>query len=482
MPAPIRRAIWSDSSPRDRWCKRSWLFARTSTARVRCHGFPGSVDKAERWPADPWYKAPVLCRASSATTSGKATTRHRPHRELLDAARVSTPAYVYDIDAIGAATSSLVEAFRHPASRRRLCRESKHGWQRRARGGERRRRRGRGLGRRARSGAGMRNRAERIVMSGVGKLAWEIDLAIGAGHPRDPDRKRGGNPARRSPWQESGQDRRRSPCASTPASTSTPMLTSPRVTTKRSSASCIATFPRALDAISRSAGASVAAPWRFDPRRTRCSKVPIAFLESARVVCVHRERAPKQRAKARASSISAAGSPSITARVPSVPRRLRASGRRLSRPIAGWRPDAPGRAGAGARGAIRRAGHAGHRDQGERARRLRDRRRRHERLDPPRAVWARHRIEPAARGRRAARSGRSWVRSARARTISACTLWATSRRAWVVVRDAGAYGYTMASEYNGRALPAEVFVSAGRVTCVSASPGVERWVHSRLGA
>lgn len=52
----------------------------------------------------------------------------------------------------------------------------------------------------------------------------------------------------------------------------------------------------------------------------------------------------------------------------------------------------------------------------------------------------------------------------------------------LVVRDAGAYGFTMASEYNGRALPAEVFVSQGEVARVSASPGVQGWVKRRLEA
>jgi diaminopimelate decarboxylase len=52
----------------------------------------------------------------------------------------------------------------------------------------------------------------------------------------------------------------------------------------------------------------------------------------------------------------------------------------------------------------------------------------------------------------------------------------------VVMRDAGAYGFSMASEYNGRPLPAEIFVSQGRVQSVSASPGVESWVRRRLGA
>jgi diaminopimelate decarboxylase len=51
----------------------------------------------------------------------------------------------------------------------------------------------------------------------------------------------------------------------------------------------------------------------------------------------------------------------------------------------------------------------------------------------------------------------------------------------VVIRDAGAYGFTMASEYNGRALPTEVFLRDGRVDSVSASPGVDAWIASRLG-
>jgi diaminopimelate decarboxylase len=51
----------------------------------------------------------------------------------------------------------------------------------------------------------------------------------------------------------------------------------------------------------------------------------------------------------------------------------------------------------------------------------------------------------------------------------------------VLIRDAGAYGFTMASEYNGRALPAEVFLRGGRVAAVRPSPGVDAWVAGRLG-
>lgn len=52
----------------------------------------------------------------------------------------------------------------------------------------------------------------------------------------------------------------------------------------------------------------------------------------------------------------------------------------------------------------------------------------------------------------------------------------------VVIRDAGAYGFTMASSYNGRPLPAEVFVEDGAIKSVSPSPGRDAWVTSRLRA
>jgi diaminopimelate decarboxylase len=50
----------------------------------------------------------------------------------------------------------------------------------------------------------------------------------------------------------------------------------------------------------------------------------------------------------------------------------------------------------------------------------------------------------------------------------------------VAIRDAGAYGFTMASNYNGRALPAEVFVSRGRVVGISPRGETAAWIASRL--
>jgi diaminopimelate decarboxylase len=52
--------------------------------------------------------------------------------------------------------------------------------------------------------------------------------------------------------------------------------------------------------------------------------------------------------------------------------------------------------------------------------------------------------------------------------------------AMVVIRDAGAYGFAMASQYNGRPLPAEVFVKGGHVVGTSARGSREAWVRGRL--
>jgi len=52
----------------------------------------------------------------------------------------------------------------------------------------------------------------------------------------------------------------------------------------------------------------------------------------------------------------------------------------------------------------------------------------------------------------------------------------------LAIRDAGAYGYVMASEYNGRALPSEVFVRGGKIVSVSRSPGRAAWLEGRLSA
>lgn len=50
----------------------------------------------------------------------------------------------------------------------------------------------------------------------------------------------------------------------------------------------------------------------------------------------------------------------------------------------------------------------------------------------------------------------------------------------VVVRDTGAYGFTMASEYNARALPSEIFVSRGDVAEIIVPRRVSAWLQERL--
>lgn len=55
----------------------------------------------------------------------------------------------------------------------------------------------------------------------------------------------------------------------------------------------------------------------------------------------------------------------------------------------------------------------------------------------------------------------------------------TAPPARVLLRDAGAYGYTMASEYNGRPLPAEVFLSGGRAVAARLPRTAEAWAEER---
>jgi diaminopimelate decarboxylase len=52
----------------------------------------------------------------------------------------------------------------------------------------------------------------------------------------------------------------------------------------------------------------------------------------------------------------------------------------------------------------------------------------------------------------------------------------------VVIRDAGAYGYSMASHYNGRPLPAEIFVARDGTIRVSRASDSARWLAERLAA
>jgi len=52
----------------------------------------------------------------------------------------------------------------------------------------------------------------------------------------------------------------------------------------------------------------------------------------------------------------------------------------------------------------------------------------------------------------------------------------------VAILDAGAYGYSMASRYNGRAMASEVFLSGGKIVGATARSAVEEWVQDRLRA
>ena len=52
----------------------------------------------------------------------------------------------------------------------------------------------------------------------------------------------------------------------------------------------------------------------------------------------------------------------------------------------------------------------------------------------------------------------------------------------VAILDAGAYGYSMASRYNGRALPAEIFVRAGKVALATPRQPQGDWIADRLSS
>jgi diaminopimelate decarboxylase len=50
----------------------------------------------------------------------------------------------------------------------------------------------------------------------------------------------------------------------------------------------------------------------------------------------------------------------------------------------------------------------------------------------------------------------------------------------VAILDAGAYGFTMASRYNGRPAPAEVFLSGGKIASIEPRGAASDWVRDRL--
>ncbi|MCL2449917.1 MAG: diaminopimelate decarboxylase, partial [Polyangiaceae bacterium] len=52
----------------------------------------------------------------------------------------------------------------------------------------------------------------------------------------------------------------------------------------------------------------------------------------------------------------------------------------------------------------------------------------------------------------------------------------------VAILDAGAYGYTMASRYNGRQPPVEAFISGGRLVGATRRESVDAWVEERVAA
>jgi len=52
----------------------------------------------------------------------------------------------------------------------------------------------------------------------------------------------------------------------------------------------------------------------------------------------------------------------------------------------------------------------------------------------------------------------------------------------VGILDAGAYGYTMASRYNGRQMPVEVFVRGGKIVGTTKRATPDAWALERANA
>jgi diaminopimelate decarboxylase len=52
----------------------------------------------------------------------------------------------------------------------------------------------------------------------------------------------------------------------------------------------------------------------------------------------------------------------------------------------------------------------------------------------------------------------------------------------VAILDCGAYGYTMASRYNGRQVPVEVFLRGGSVVGRTERTPIEQWADERVRA
>jgi diaminopimelate decarboxylase len=105
----------------------------------------------------------------------------------------------------------------------------------------------------------------------------------------------------------------------------------------------------------------------------------------------------------------------------------------------------------------------------------------------PALYQARHRIEPLTLSPSLSENGQKAIRRVCGPVCESSDDFGSyefpadfQAPALVVIRDAGAYGFTMASQYNGRALPDEVFLENGRVAHVSRPATVDSWVRDRL--
>lgn len=409
---------------------------------------------------------------------GVATLGGRALGELLEEAQVGTPAYLYDLDAIAGTTRELVQAFGDaPGLVAYAVKANTAGSVVRAvasagggadvvSGGE--------LS--VALGAGMR--PDQIVMSGVAKLDWELDLAIG----------RGIRAVQLESVEEVARVAARARALGQSASVS--LRLNPDVEIDSHAHIATGHDEAKFGIVARDLGAALAeleragAAVRLAGLSTHVGSMlasPAPYLESAKVVC---RTAKELRASGKplgfvdfggGFGIDYGGAP-----VEPPPAFVRAALALLREEGLGDLPLVvePGRALVAPFGvlvaSVVQSKSSGARrwcmiDAG-----MND-------LVRPALYGARHRIEPLERPP----AEPAWqvvgpvCESADDFGLHALGPSVPER---VALRDAGAYGFTMASEYNGRALPAEVFVAGGRVAHVAASAGVEAWVKRRLDA
>ena len=199
----------------------------------------------------------------------------------------------------------------------------------------------------------------------------------------------------------------------------------------------------------------------FRPTSARCCSEVSKYLESARVVCEVASMRLSLGGQARVRRLRRRLRHRLRRHRDRAPCRFRARSARASARAGALSVAAGARAGSRAGRAVRRARGAGDAGQAERGAALGDDRRRHERLVAP-GPLRRHAIASSrSNGSQAAPSCRVVGPVCESADDFGEHALGEPIPELVVIRDAGAYGFTMASNYNGRALAGRSVRSRG---------------------